>query len=199
MERAEFAKRVAGAPAVRVGQVIDHGAHFRPYAEASREEARRLLGLERDRGIFLCIGFLGRHKGFDRAIEAFRRLPGDSAVLYVVGSALYDSADIREHIEELRGLAASVPGVTLIERFQEDAEFDLWIRAADVLLAPYRSAASSGVVARAKLLGTLVVASRVGGIPEQLGPDGIVIESDEELFAAVARLPMRGAQRSLVS
>jgi hypothetical protein len=32
------------------------------------------------------------------------------------------------------------------------------------------------------------VASRVGGLPEQLGPDGIVIESDEELFAAVARL-----------
>ncbi len=190
-ERADFAKRFARAPAVRVGRVINHGAHFQPYAHASRDEARRRLGLHRGRLIFLCIGFLGRHKGFDRAIQAFRRLPRDSADLYVVGSALYDSAEIRDHINELRVLAASVPGVTVIERFLEDAEFDLWVRAADALLAPYRSAASSGVVARAKLLGTAVVASRVGGIPEQLGPDGIVIESDEELFAAVARLAQR--------
>jgi glycosyltransferase involved in cell wall biosynthesis len=187
-ERAEFAQRFAQAPAERVGLVISHGAHFRPYAEASREEARRRLGLDRDRLIFLCIGFLGRHKGFDRAIEAFRRLPGDAASLYVIGSPLYDTAEITEHIEELRALAAGVPGVTLIERFLEDAEFDLWVSAADALLAPYRSAASSGVLARAKLLGTTVVASRVGGLPEQLGPDGIVIESDEELFAVVARL-----------
>lgn len=190
-ERSEFAKRFARAPAVTVGRVISHGAHFQPYAHASSEEARRLLGLQRDRLIFLCIGFLGRHKGFDRAIQAFRRVPRDSADLYVVGSALYDSAEIRDHIDELRVLAASVPGVTLIERFLEDAEFDLWVCAADALLAPYRSAASSGVVARAKLLGTTVVASRVGGIPEQLGPDGIVIDSDEELFAAVARLAER--------
>jgi glycosyltransferase involved in cell wall biosynthesis len=187
-ERRDFEMR-SGRPANKPpGVIIHHGAHFRPYAHASREEARRFLGLDLDKTIFLCIGFLSHHKGFDRAIQAFRRLPGHGAGLYIVGSALYDSAEIREHIEELRALAAPVPGITIIERFVEDAEFDLWVRAADALLAPYRSAASSGVVERAKLLGTTIVASRVGGLPEQIGPDGIVIESDEELNAAVARL-----------
>lgn len=189
-ERRDFTKR-SGRPADRQrGVVIDHGAHFRPYVQASREEARRFLRLDPDKAVFLCIGFLGRHKGFDRAIQAFRCLTEDTARLYIVGSPLYDSVEIAGHVEELRTLGASVPGVRLIERFLEDAEFDLWVCAADAVLAPYRSAASSGVVARARLLGTTIVASRVGGLPEQLGPDDIVIESDEELSAAVARLAM---------
>jgi glycosyltransferase involved in cell wall biosynthesis len=74
------------------------------------------------------------------------------------------------------------------ERFLDDDELDLWIQAADAVLAPYRSAASSSVVARARLLGTRVVATAVGGLPEQLGSGDILVATDDELTKALSDL-----------
>jgi glycosyltransferase involved in cell wall biosynthesis len=187
-ERGDFAK-LSGRPADRQsGVVIDHGAHFRPYVQASREEARRFLRLKPDKAVFLCIGFLGRHKGFDRAVRAFASLPAGVAELHIVGSPLYDTPEVREYIHELRDLVATVPRAFLREEFLDDSGFDLWVRAADAVLVPYRSASSSGVIARARLLGTAVIASRVGGLPEQLGREDIVVESDEQLSAALEQI-----------
>lgn len=193
-ERSDFINRSGRAALMDRQVVVDHGKHFRPYAQASREAARRSLMLDPDQTTFLCIGFLGRHKGFDRAVKAFGSLPLNAARLYIVGSPLYDSVEVAEQVDQLRALCATVPGVCLIEGFVDDAKFDLWICAADAVLAPYRSAASSGVVARARLLGTTIVASRVGGLPEQLGPHDILIESDQELSAAIARLAEQGTR-----
>jgi glycosyltransferase involved in cell wall biosynthesis len=169
-------------------RVVAHGTFFRPYADVSRQQARRQLGVDAGIRLFLCIGFLGRHKGFDRAIRAFAALPVGMARLFIVGSALYESPDVLAYAQELRALAAAVPGITIIERFLDDAEFDLWIRAASAVLAPYRAASSSSVIARARLLGTTVVASPVGGLLEQLSSGDIVVNNDQELAGALQRL-----------
>jgi glycosyltransferase involved in cell wall biosynthesis len=81
-----------------------------------------------------------------------------------------------------------VDGARLEERFLDDDELDLWIQAADAVLAPYRSAASSSVVARARLLGTRVVATDVGGLPEQLGSEDILVTTDAEFRKAISDL-----------
>src|ERR1700730_670567 len=180
-ERDDFEARFPRGLNTPPGLVVDHGAHFSPYSRLSRAEARRRLGVDADKAMFLCIGFLGRHKGFDRAIQAFRHIGLDAARLYIVGSPLYDRPEVTGYVRELQLLASSVSGVQLIERFVEGTEFDTWLSAADAVITPYRSAASSGVMARAKLLGTRVIASRAGGLPEQAGPGDIVIESDEQL------------------
>lgn len=196
VERDEFARRVFGGPRhAERGIIVDHRAHFRPYADVDQARARQLLGLTatQDDFVFLCIGFLGHHKGFDRAIQAFGRLPAGSARLYVVGSALYELPEVVEHVQDLRTLAATVPSVILVERFVNDAEFDHWIRAANAVLLPYRSAASSSVLARAILLGTAVIASTAGALPEQIGQNGTVVRSDEELADAMRSLVTKTA------
>lgn len=184
-ERQKFLSRFDGARAKGTSRVVRHGARFRPYARASRREARERLGIYREGRVFVCIGFLGPHKGFDRAVEAFARLPQGAARLYLIGSALYDTPEVRKHVEFLRSRVSGLPGARLEERFVEDAEFDLWIQAADAVLLPYRSAASSSVAARARLLGTRVIATPVGALPEQLGPRDILAGSDEELAQAL--------------
>jgi glycosyltransferase involved in cell wall biosynthesis len=78
--------------------------------------------------------------------------------------------------------------VHLHERWLSDEEFDRWLLAADAVLLPYREAASSGVAARARMLGTRIVSSGSGGLGEQLGARDIVAASDDDLVQAIRRV-----------
>ena len=168
---------------------VDHTGVYRPYADERRDEARRMLGVPDDAPVLLCIGFLGRHKGFDRAIDAFRRLPPNPARLYIVGSIPPQwPQDCHSYRDELRAQSADDARITVVDRYLDDVDFDRWLRAADAVVLPYRQGSSSGVAARARLLGTRLVTSDVGGLPEQLGADDVVVTSDDELAEALARL-----------
>jgi glycosyltransferase involved in cell wall biosynthesis len=92
---------------------------------------------------------------------------------------------VARYVEGLRELAAATPNVELHERYVSDEEFDLWIRAADAVVVPYRAASSSGVVARAHLLGTRLIASAVGGIAGQLADGDIPFADDDELVEVI--------------
>jgi glycosyltransferase involved in cell wall biosynthesis len=166
-------------------EIVPHGLRFRPYSRAARDDARRALAIERDATIFLCIGFIGEHKGFDRAVRAFAGAGRNDALLYIVGSVLYSTPESDRYIQGLRNVIAEAEGAALVERFVDDAEFDLWIQAADLVLLPYREASSSGVLARAALFGTPVVVSAAGGLVDQLDGVGVVADSDEELTKAI--------------
>jgi hypothetical protein len=93
--------------------------------------------------------------------------------------------DVLEHVELLRRAADETPAVHLHEAYVADHEFDLWIRAADAVVTAYRTAASSGVVERAHLLGTTLITSGAGGIAEQAAPGDLRFEDEETLVAAI--------------
>lgn len=171
--------------------VVPHGDFYRSEAvELSRTEARQSLGLPAERTILLMIGFISPalpDKGYDRAIKAVRAANEPSVELHIVGSPIREGPEVEALLARLREAAAG-PQVSLREQFLDDDTFDLWIRAADAVLTPYRTASSSGVLARAHLLGTRVVTSDVGGLAEQAKADDIVIADDAELVEAVRRL-----------
>ena len=64
------------------------------------------------------------------------------------------------------------------------------VGASDVTLAPYRHATQSAVVALAHALGSVPIATAVGGIPEQITPDvdGILVPPGSDVNAWVAAL-----------
>lgn len=161
-------------------------------ADMAKEEARARLGLHPGGGpLFVCAGFLQPEKGFERAVRAFAGAfpeAGDPAGprLVVVGSVRDETPGRRTHAEALRRACAATPGATFLERYLGDEEFDLWVRAADRLVLPYRRSWSSGLLARARALGTPCLVAGVGGLAEQAGPDDDVVASDEELTAAMA-------------
>lgn len=169
-------------------RIVAHGAFFQSALEASREEARARLGLLADGVVLLCIGTLSPHKGVDRVIEAVRRVALPGVELQVVGRPIRPMPDVLEHVEALRRLAAETPAVHLHERYVTDEEFDLWIGAADAVVIAYRSAASSGVVERAHLLGTTLITSGEGGIAEQMHDDDLRFDDDDGLVAAIRRV-----------
>ena len=171
--------------------VVPHGDFYRSEAvEVSRAEARQSLGLPGDRTILLMIGFISPalpDKGYDRAIQAVTAAGEPGVELHIVGSPIREGPDVEALLTRLREAAVG-PQVSLREQFLDDDTFDLWIRAADAVLTPYRTASSSGVLARAHLLGTRVVTSNVGGLAEQADTEDIVIADDAELVEAVRRL-----------
>lgn len=164
---------------------------FTPAARASRAEARRRLGLPRDRVLALMIGFIspGRpDKGYDLALDALARAADPCIDLRIVGSPIREHPEVDALLRRLRQVAAGSQQVHLVERWLTDEEFDLWILAADAVLLPYRESASSGVAERARMLGRRIITTGVGGLAEQLRPDDLLAEDADALSAALRRL-----------
>jgi glycosyltransferase involved in cell wall biosynthesis len=173
-------------------RIVDHGADFAAHTTVDRDAARARLGLPADQHVFLCIGFVQPHKGFDRAAAAFRNLAdhdlhGASASLHIVGSVRVDDPAAAEHQRELEALEAQIPGVHLHLGYVSDEAFDRWIVAADTIVLPYRHIWSSGVAERARLHGRPVIATRVGGLADQLAelPGSVLVEDNAGLAAAM--------------
>ncbi len=171
--------------------LFDHGQYFAPRSAMSQTEARAELGIDPASHMFLTIGFLQAHKGFDRAVRAFAESgvarPGSTdasaagAELHVVGSVRVDVPEFVAYAASLRRQIDAVPGAYFHERYVSDEAFDRWILAADTIVLPYREIFSSGVVERANLLGRPVLASRVGGPAEQIEEGSAISDDDAEL------------------
>ncbi len=182
-ERAELSE-ASGFSKDRI-ELLDHGSSFAAHVTLSKEEARNRLGLPSDEIVLLCIGFLQAHKGFDRAMQAFLRLDAPNASLHVVGDVRVYHPDLEAHARTLASLADTSERVHLHRRFVGDAEFDTWLQAADTVVLPYREIWSSGVVERAKLFDTPIIAAAVGGLGDQ--GEGITLVADDgELLVAIA-------------
>ena len=155
-------------------------------AHPSKDEARRRLGLEQRGPMYLCAGFLQPSKGFDRAVEAFWRAGANGSTLYILGSVRDATPENVRYAHSLAERCRTVSGVTMIDRFVPDDEFDLWVVAADWVVLPYRRAWSSGILARAHALGTPAIVAGVGGLVEQADEHDVVVQEDSELDRAFA-------------
>ncbi|HEX2267419.1 MAG TPA: glycosyltransferase, partial [Actinomycetota bacterium] len=179
----EERKLLEGAYGLRArGGLIPHLVAANP---SPKDEARRQLGIEHSGTVLVCAGFLHPSKGFDRALDAFPAENG--AKLFIVGSVRQPTDENREYARSLAERCASAPGVTLIDRFVSDEEFDLWLSAADWVVLPYRRSWSSGVLAKAQAVGAPAIVTAVGGLAEQAGGRDVVVHTDQELAAALRR------------
>jgi len=180
-ERADFVR----AFGVRPERVVlaPHGEHFARRTRHDRASARRSLGLPAEGHVFLAIGFIQPHKGFDRAVRAFTGLGASGAQLHVVGSVRVEEPAYVAHFNELQAMTSATAGAELHTGFVSDELFDRWLVAADTVVLPYREIWSSGVMERAALYGTPVIATAVGGLPQQAAArsDVVLVEDDAEL------------------
>ena len=145
----------------------------------SREEARRALKL--DGNVALFFGHVRPFKGLDIALAAWRLLK-TKVTLVVAGEAWWKSE------EEYRALAAGLENVRLDFRFVPDDEIATYFAAADVVLAPYRIEAQSGVALTAFHFARPVIATSVGGLPEIIeeGGNGMLVPPEDPAALAAA-------------
>jgi glycosyltransferase involved in cell wall biosynthesis len=158
----------------------------------SRADARRQLGLKGNVALFF--GHVRPFKGLDIALRAWRLLKSE-VTLVVAGEAWWKSE------EEYRELARGLSNVRFDFRFIPDAEIATYFAAADVVLAPYRIEAQSGVALTAFHFARPVIATSVGGLPEIIeeGKNGMLVppENPAALAAAVDAFFARGERQEL--
>jgi glycosyltransferase involved in cell wall biosynthesis len=148
----------------------------------TRETARARLSLDGEVVVFF--GYVRRYKGLDVLLRAWPRVRARRPATLVVGGEFYeDAAPYRE-------LASAAGGsVRLLDRYLGDDEVEALLKAADVVVLPYRSATQSGVTHVAYALGVPVITTDVGGLRETVRPGetGMVVppEDPEALAGAI--------------
>jgi glycosyltransferase involved in cell wall biosynthesis len=108
----------------------------------------------------LSFGRLLKYKGLDLLVDTLRLLgPAPHAEFRLVGGG-----------PETPTLAAlrALPGVSVENRWVPEEEIGALLGWADALVLSYTEATQSGVAAAAVAAGRRIVATRVGGLPEQL-------------------------------
>ncbi len=152
-----------------------------------RETARARLGIGPDEKVALFFGYVRAYKGLDLALRALARCQEPGLRLWVVGEFYEDPAPYEDLINDL-GLRDAV---RIINRYVANEEVAAYFQAADLVLQPYRSATQSGIAQIAFAFGKPVLATAVGGLPEQIedGVSGLLVPPDDlpALAAAMDR------------
>jgi glycosyltransferase involved in cell wall biosynthesis len=128
----------------------------------------------------LSFGRLLPYKGLDLLADALAQLGPQPGLFVRVVGAGPESAEL----ERLR----SMPNVTVENRWVPETELGTLLTSADALVLPYREASQSGVAALALAAGRRVVATRVGGLAEQLGSEPLATLCDPNAAALAKAL-----------
>jgi glycosyltransferase involved in cell wall biosynthesis len=158
-------------------KILKHGHfHALPSPHPNREEARNLLGFDEEKTYFLFFGQIKQVKGLDLLIEAFAAANLENAVLVIAGKPW--KADYEMYAEMIRqkNIQSKILGFI---RFIEDDERDLFFKACDVLVLPYRKIYQSGVLLMATSYRIPVIVSNLSPNLDIIedGKNGLVFEN----------------------
>ena len=157
-------------------QVVPHGNYEGVYPDTmDRPTAREALGLEPDARVFLFLGQIRRYKGVEDLLDAFRTLEARDARLVVAGKLHYPGLE-----ESLRDHAGDDPRIKLLPVLVPDDRMQVFLRAADAMVLPYRDVLTSGSAILAMTFGVPVLAPRIGCLPETLEECGILYDPDRK-------------------
>lgn len=146
-----------------------------PYAESDlpvRVQSSRPLQL-------LFFGRLLPYKGLDLLLEAYRimKRQGKNVALRIAGPG---------DIEPYRGQLAGLGDVNIDNRWIPEEEVGEIFRDIDIVVAPYRGASQSGVLATSGAAGIPAVVTPVGGLAEQVLHEQTGIVAADTSPAAIA-------------
>ena len=173
-------KLVAQGVKGEIVSVIPH-ANFSYYSENFDLEKKTY-----DNERILFFGRINPYKGLDVLLKAMKivvkKIP--NIKLSVVGNG--DISDYKSLIDELKD------NLELNVRWIKDEEVEGFFAQSDFVVVPYVEASQSGVIPLSYSLGLPVIASRIGGIPEQVveGETGFLVEPNriEELAEKIIEL-----------
>ncbi len=179
--------RPGRAPVIRYALDLQR---FAQVIAPDRTAARIRLGLDPTAELVVFAGRLDPIKGVDVLAEAATRVaalrPGCTILVAGDGPEQARIAAVAGPTLRLLGWRSDVP---------------LLLQAADIVVVPSRQEALGIVCLEAMAVGTPVVASAVGGIPEALGDAGVLVPAEDPaaLAEALARLMADVPRRELLT
>ncbi|NDB18902.1 MAG: glycosyltransferase, partial [Actinobacteria bacterium] len=155
-------------------------------AWVSRTGARRQLGLREGETVFLMFGAIKPYKGLTESIDAINELALEGPVRLVVAGKADESAETDAFIKS----ALTNPVVIVRPELIDPKDVQVYFRAADIALLPYRRTLNSGALALALTFGLPVIMPSDSGSLPLLAPEfSEVFDSGDgsSLLAAMRR------------
>ena len=149
-----------------------------PDTDLTPTEAKRRLGITHGEKTLLFFGIIRPYKGLEYLVEAFQRLATTHPDyrLIIAGRPVQEGVRYLEEIQ--RRMSRDVDAGRIIQKIQfiPDGEMELYLKAADVLVLPYKEIFQSGVLFLAYSFGLPVIAADVGSFREAIieGQTGFV-------------------------
>lgn len=168
--------------------VIPYGANLIAQSDLSGKAARKALGLAPTDKVLLFFGNIAPYKGLDILIDALQAVP--ECRLIVAGRVKKGCDVYWQEIQRAivtKGLAERV--IQKLD-FIPDEDVEVYFKAADVAVLPYRAISQSGVLFLSYNFGLPVVATDVGGFGESVeeGVTGYICRPNDsaDLARAIA-------------
>jgi len=141
-----------------------------PDTNLTPAEAKRRLDIADKERAILFFGRLKPYKGLEYLLDAFRRLvdrPGNYRLI-VAGEPKKGSEEYLDRIRQTISREFDPARIILRVQFIPDEEMELYLKAADVLVLPYKEIFQSGVLFLGYTFGLPVVATDVGSFREEI-------------------------------
>jgi glycosyltransferase involved in cell wall biosynthesis len=153
----------------------------------SRSEAKQLLGIPAAEKTILFFGRITPYKGLEYLIDAFQQVARRDEYRLIVGGRpendcqSYWSAIQESILEDVR-----LGRILLRAEHIPDDETEIYFKAADVLVLPYRQIYQSGVLFLGYSFGLPVLAADVGGLKDEIveGSTGFIFKPEDPVDLA---------------
>ncbi len=144
-----------------------------PDTDLTPEQAKQRLGIADSERTLLFFGNIGPYKGLEFLVAAFQLVATQISGyrLIIAGKARRGSENYLQEIQRTIGRDASRDRVTQRIEHIPDDETELYFKAADVLVLPYRHVYQSGVLFLAYSFGLPVIATDVGSLRDSIVQD----------------------------
>jgi D-inositol-3-phosphate glycosyltransferase len=141
-----------------------------PFSDLTAQEAKQRLGVADVEKAILFLGKIRPYKGLEYLLTAFQLLGsrGANYRLIIAGEPTRASENYVDGICRTINQEFSPGQIILKLQFIPDAEMELFLKAADVLVLPYKEIFQSGVLFLGYSFGLPVVATDVGSLREEI-------------------------------
>jgi D-inositol-3-phosphate glycosyltransferase len=141
-----------------------------PDTDLTPSAAKRKLGLQENEKAVLFFGRIRPYKGIEHLLAAFHLIAANRSNyrLIIAGEPKKGSEEYRNEIEQTVKTEFAPDQIILKIQFIPDEEMELYLKAADVLVLPYKEIFQSGVLFLAYSFGLPVVATDVGSFREEI-------------------------------
>lgn len=151
--------------------VIPHGNYFGIYNSTVTEtEEKKYLGIPENRLLFLFFGEIRPYKGIQELIHAFKKIDEKnprSVSLMIAGRPING-----QFAEELKTLVNKSPNITLNLKSIPENELAVYLKAANIIVFPFKKVLTSGSVLLALSFGKPIIAPSLGCIQDVFDKHG---------------------------
>ena len=139
----------------------------------TQEAARAHLDIVADGNILLFFGLVRKYKGLMDLLDAMPSIiaSNPNTLLIVAGEFYDDISPFQKKIDELK----IDSNVRLVNEYIPSNEVRNYFCAADLVVQPYTEATQSGVIPIARHFGVPCVATDIGGLPEAVNSNGVIV------------------------